>query len=46
MMSFFDVLLGYNLRMSCKDNHDLRYKSQTEDENVVAFCNLIKRLKV
>ena len=32
--------------MFYKDNHDLRYKSQTEDENKVALHDLMKELKV
>ena len=45
-MRFFDAFLGYNARMSYKDNCDPRSKSRTADENAAALYNLMKKSKV
>ena len=46
MMNPFEALLGYHLRMSFKDNCDIRSKSRMAYENAAALRDLLKRLKV
>ena len=46
MISPFDALLGYHLRISYKDNLDPRSKSWSADENLATLRELMKELKV
>ncbi len=46
IMSPFEALLGYYLRMSYKDNCDLQSISWTADENAAVLRDLMKQLKV
>ncbi len=46
MMSLFEVLLGYHLQRSYKDNQDPQSKSRAKDENAAALHELVKELKL
>lgn len=46
MISPFKSLLDYHLQISYKDKYNPQSKSQANDKNAVALCNIIKELKV